>query len=115
MIGCDIQNIAKIKAPERLLSKIATEHEIVWANFTGNLKKRVGTLWAIKESVFKALDMEFSLPVFKEIEYNHKSTGRPYIKLIGKAKDKFKSLGCSTLDISVSHTDDLVIAVCQIY
>ena len=108
MIGVDIEHISKVKNIEKLLAKIATENEIAYiARFQNKLEK-VAALWAVKEAVFKALDIEKGEISFKEIELCHKENGKPFVQLFGKAKEHQKGKG---MEISLSHSLDVVVAV----
>ena len=113
MIGCDLQCFDKIKSPEKLFEKIGNFKEKEYA-FSGNIKQNVGTLWAVKEAVFKALDLKQRLEFFKDIVYLHAENGRPKVELFGKAKERFQSLNMTKIDISVSHSSGFVMAVCEI-
>lgn len=111
MIGFDIEHIERVKELSKLLQKIATESEICYIQKFKNQKEKVATLWAVKEAVFKSLDICAGEISYKEIELLHKENGKPIIKLYGKAKDILKSIGGKSVEISLSHTKDIVGAV----
>ena len=111
MIGLDLEHIDRIKEPLKLLQKIATEPEICYIQKFKNQKEKVATLWAVKEAVFKSLDVSAGEISFKEIELLHKENGEPIIKLSGKAKEALEKLGGKEVQISISHTVDIVGAV----
>lgn len=112
MIGFDLQEIAKIKNEEKLLEKIALESEIAYIEkFPKKLKEKTASLWAVKEAVFKALDLNEGEVSFKEIQLSHKSNGAPIIVLYGKAKKHFEKIGAKKIEISISHQDKIVGAV----
>jgi len=115
MIGFDLQEVRKIKNEDKLLLKIAVQSEIDYIDsFVKNRKEKVASLWAVKEAVFKALDINAGEISFKEIELCHKENGLPFVKLSGKAlnifNQKFKSI-----EISISHQKSIVgaIAICE--
>lgn len=109
MIGFDLQETKKLKNEERLLEKIALESEIAYIKkFKKDIKERTASLWAVKEAVFKALDIGAGEISYKEIELCHKESGAPYIKLHGKALKKFKG---KKIEISISHQKNVVGAV----
>ena len=50
--------------------------------------------------------------VFKDIELCHEDSGKPYVKLHGKALEKFNMCFASkTIEISLSHTPIVAMAV----
>ena len=111
MIGLDLEHIDRIKEPLKLLQKIATEPEICYIQKFKNQKEKVATLWAVKEAVFKSLEICAGDISYKEIELSHLSSGQPKVELFGKAKEFFSQKGATSLEISISHSLDLVGAV----
>lgn len=112
MIGFDLQEIEDIKDEERLLLKIALDDEIEYiSKFKCGRKMRIASLWSIKEAVFKALDLKSGDISYKEIELCHQSSGKPYIRLYGKALEHFKSIGAKRIEMSLSHQKNIVGAV----
>lgn len=114
MIGFDLQEIGRIKDGEKLLQKIALDSEIAYIQKFKNKKEKVATLWAVKEAVFKALDVGEGDISFKEIELCHKESGAPFVKLSGKAQNRFEQLQAKVINISISHQKDIVGAVVEI-
>lgn len=109
MIGIDLQEVEKIKDAERLLEKIALKSEKDYiAKFKCDFKMRVASLWAVKEAVFKALDVSEGEISFSEIELCHKESGAPFVKLCGRAEEK---LAGRKIEVSISHQKNVVVAV----
>ena len=112
MIGFDLQKVDRIENGDKLLHKIALESEIEYIQkFAKNQKEKIATLWAVKEATFKALDISSGGISFKEIELCHKESGAPFVKLHGKAQERFESLNAKNIEISISHQEDIVGAV----
>lgn len=112
MIGFDLQETKKIKDAKKLLNRIALQSEIDYIQkFSQNFKEKVASLWAVKEAVFKALDLSAGEISFKEIELCHKPNGAPFVVLHGKAKQHFKKLNANKIEISISHQKNIVGAV----
>ena len=110
-VGIDFQETKRIKNEDKLLEKIALPGEIEYIQkFTRSQKEKVASLWAVKEAVFKALDTKAGQISFKEIELCHKDSGAPYLKLFGKAKKRFDSLG-KEIEVSLSHQKSGVVAI----
>lgn len=113
MIGFDLQEVGKVKDAEKLLQKIALESEISYIRkFKCDFKMRVAALWAVKEAVFKSLGISAQDISFKEIELCHKESGLPYIVLHGNAQAIFKQKGYHKIEVSISHQQSVVGAVC---
>ena len=92
-----------------MLEKIALESEIAYIKkFKGNIRERTASLWAVKEAVFKAFDIHPGEISYKEVELCHKENGAPFVKLHGKALQKFKD---RKIEISISHQKNVVGAV----
>ena len=111
MIGFDIEHISRIKNADKLLEKIATSNEIAYIEKFKDKNVKVATLWAVKEAVFKSLEICAGDISYKEIELSHLSSGQPKVELFGKAKEFFSQKGATSLEISISHSLDLVGAV----
>lgn len=109
MIGIDLQEVERIKDAERLLDKIALQSEKDYiAKFKCDFDMRVASLWAVKEAVFKALDVAEGQISYHEIELCHKDSGAPFVKLIGKA---YEALQGRKIEISITHQKSVVAAV----
>ena len=108
MIGLDLEHISRIKNEEKLLEKIATFKEKSYIQGFKNKKEKVATLWAVKEATFKALDIKAGEISYKEIELCHHENGKPFLICHGKAKE---FLGERKIEVSLSHTKDIVGAV----
>ena len=108
MIGFDLEHISRVKDEERLLKKIATTDEIAYIEKFKNRKEKVASLWAVKEAVFKCLDVKDETISYKDIELSHHENGKPFIILHGEALKFAKG---KMVEISLSHTKDIVGAV----
>ena len=110
-VGIDFQETKRIKNETKLLEKIALPVEINYIKkFARSQKEKIASLWAVKEATFKALNTKAGEISFKEIELCHKDSGAPYLKLVGKAKKRFESLG-KEIEVSLSHQKSGVVAI----
>lgn len=115
MIGFDLQEVERIENEEKLLEKIALDSEIKYIQkFKCVFKQKVASLWAVKEAVFKALNIKGGDISFKEIELCHHENGAPFVKLYGKAKQIFDKSGAKQINVSISHQNSVVGAVVEI-
>lgn len=114
MIGFDLQEVKRIKNEDKLLEKIALQSEIDYIQKFKERKERVATLWAVKEAVFKALDISAGEISFKEIELCHKENGSPFVRLFGRALEIFEKK-FKKIEISISHQKNIVgaVAICE--
>lgn len=112
-IGVDIIEISRIQAArdrwgERFLNRIYTALELrMCRDRPGSLAGR----FAGKEAVMKALGTGVKGVGWKEIEISSERSGKPFIQLYGKARDKAVSLGMGTLAISLSDSKEYAVAV----
>lgn len=106
-IGLDIVDIARIeKAARNILfyTKNFTESEIALIKSRANGAETAAGNFAAKEAVLKCLGCGiFDMPL-SDIEVLREQTGRPYVNLHGKAKEKAIELGIRKMHISISHT-----------
>ncbi len=115
MIGIDLQEVSRIKDAEKLLERIALDEEKAYIKkFQKDFSMRVASLWAVKEAVFKALDLKSGQISYKEIELCHRDSGAPYVVLHEKAKARLEELGFEKIEISISHQPTIVgaVAIC---
>ena len=112
MIGFDIQEVKRVKNEDKLIAKIALPGEIAYIEkFAKQKKEKIASLWAVKEAMFKTLDINAGDISYKEIELCHKENGAPYIKLYGKAKKRFDELKMKEIEVSISNQQSIVGAV----
>ncbi len=117
MIGIDLLEVDRIDESDAFLEKIAREEEIKYVKSSQTMRRqRTTALFCVKEAVMKALEMgKDSGVVFKDIELYHLSNGKPEIKLHGKALEKFdKFFKYKKIDVSISHTNSMAIAIAMI-
>ncbi len=113
-VGVDVTDISRVKLfyerkgekfIERILTLKEKEYVMKHKDFLLNLAGRFSS----KEAFFKALGT--GIINFHEVEILNGENGRPFITLYGKTKEIAKSLGVKNMDISISHTNTVAIAV----
>lgn len=118
MIGIDIDKPGRFENC-KILDRIAFDDEIeyIYKSSCDSLRsQRIASLFSAKEAVMKALGLGKNSQVsFKDIKILHNESGKPYVILYGKAKnqmeEQFKN---RNLEISISHTPEIVVAVAVI-
>ena len=109
-IGVDIVEIGRIKKATELwgrsfLERVYTpaELELYSKNFSSLAARFSG-----KEAVIKALDSR-SIGL-KEIEILSDASGKPQVRLYGRAQHKASDIGLSSIAISLSHCKEYAVA-----
>ena len=111
MIGCDVLEFDRIPKDEKFLTKILTENEKSYVEKFQQKHERIAGVFCAKEAVFKALN--FDKICHKEIEIEHTESGRPFVVFHGETKLFFEK-NYKHIDISISHSKTVAMAVCEI-
>lgn len=103
MIGIDIISVRKLKEKsDKFLRKIFTSNELFYAFKKKNPYQTLAGIFALKEAVIKAYNLNISYIKNSKIEVLHEAN-RPYILINNK------KINC---DVSISHDDGKAIAIC---
>ena len=103
MIGIDIISINKIKTKsENFLKKVYNEKELYYAFKKENPFQTLAGIYALKEAVIKAYNLNLSYIKNMRIEIRHKSSS-PYVLIDGNIIDA---------EVSISHDSDIAVAIC---
>ncbi len=117
MVGIDLIEVERIKQSLNktgFIEKILLPGEIEYVNqFKVNMEAHVAGFFCAKEAVMKALQ-DCKKISFLEIEVKHQTNGAPYIVLTGEAKRVFEKQKLTSLEISISQTDNYATAICLI-
>ena len=112
-IGIDIIEIARIERAiarwgEGFLRRVYTDPELkLYRKKLSSLAAR----FAGKEAVLKALGKPIKGTGWREIEILSNPSGKPLVRLYGKAQNQAKGLGLGRLAISLSHSKEYAIAL----
>jgi holo-[acyl-carrier protein] synthase len=109
-VGIDIVEIARIeRAVDRwgqgFLKRVYTEPEL---RLYGNKPSSLAARFSAKEAVIKALNSR-SIGL-KDIEILSDPTGKPEVKLYGRAQSQAKDMGLAHLAVSLSHCREYAVA-----
>ena len=110
--GIDIIEIARIKKAvdrwgERFLRRIYTEAELkLYCKKPQSLAAR----FACKEAVMKLLGTGRKGTSWREIETLSHPSGKPLVKLYGRAQKQAEKLGIKEIAVSLSHSKEYAIA-----
>ncbi len=111
-IGTDIIEITRIKQAidrwgERFLHRIYTELEL---NLYGRSPQALATRFASKEAVMKLLGTGTKGISWRDIETLAYPSGKPLLKLYGRAQGEANNLGIKEIDVSLAHSREYATA-----
>ena len=104
----EIERVGKACEKQAFLSRVYTEEEC--RKFGGNAAKLAGN-FAVKEAVAKALGTGFRSFLPGDIEVLRDDKGKPFVNLLGGARDMAKELGIQTIHVSITITKEYASAV----
>jgi holo-[acyl-carrier protein] synthase len=114
-VGVDIIEVDRVRKVyehhgERFLRRVFTEIEI--RQCRGKVTRLAGR-FAVKEAISKALGTGLHGVAWREMEVVQLRSGRPSVRLHGKAKQRAEQLGLSGFDVSIAdlHAFSIAIAV----
>jgi len=105
-IGTDIIEIERIRQAierfgDRFLRRVYTEEEL---NIYGHRPHSLAASFASKEAVMKVLGTGARGVGWRDIETLYHPSGKPLVKLNGRAKKEADKLGIKEIDVSLSHS-----------
>lgn len=112
-IGVDIVEVHRIKKlckKEHFLKRFFTQEEIEPITSKANFYHHVAGKFAAKEAVVKALGTGFRYFKFKDVQILNNKLGKPYVVLLGKAKEIADLKDIDQILISISHCRAYAIA-----
>lgn len=117
LCGVDIVEIDRIKASFEKLGdtfrdRIFTRNEVEYCESRKAVKyKSYAARFAAKEAVSKAFGTGMGDRIgFKDIEIRNDEKGKPYVNLLGKARELFDEMNGVEISISMSHSDNYAVA-----
>ncbi|NPA49344.1 MAG: holo-ACP synthase [Thermodesulfobacteria bacterium] len=115
-VGIDLVEVPRVeqilkKYPQRFLERVFTSGERAWLSECGLSPLRVAALFAGKEACSKALGTGLRGISWQEMEILHEPSGKPILKLHGRALSRFQTLGGRKLHLSLSHERQYATAI----
>ncbi|MDP9017681.1 MAG: holo-ACP synthase [Candidatus Eremiobacteraeota bacterium] len=111
-MGLDLAEVARYHFDEAKLAwfgaKVYTAEEVAYALRKRNRAERFAGFFAAKEATRKAFG--HAIP-WRQIGVSHEASGKPIIKLFGKAHDLLALRGVSSLHVTITHTATMAAAV----
>jgi len=111
-IGTDIIEIARIRRAidrfgGRFLDRVFTKDEL---RLYGHRAQSLAASFAGKEAVMKLLGTGNRGVAWREIETLYQPSGKPLIRLNGRAVKRARELGIKEIDVSLSHSKEYATA-----
>jgi holo-[acyl-carrier protein] synthase len=97
---------------DRFLERIFTVGEIAYCQRKKNAAESFAARFAAKEAGAKALGTGISRGVtWKEFEVRREASGRPTLHLSGRAAELAEAIGVKRVQLSLTHSRELALAV----
>ena len=115
-MGVDMAEVSRVRATierhgERFLRRVFTPAEIVYCRGYKNCHERFAARFAAKEAAMKALGTGWRRGItWRDFEISNLPSGKPCLRLSGKALEIYRSLGGSRLLVSLTHTGPYALA-----
>ncbi|MEQ1946861.1 MAG: holo-ACP synthase [Bryobacteraceae bacterium] len=115
--GVDLCEVPRIREAvdrhgRRFLERIFTEHEIAYAESKANTFERLAARFAAKEAGMKALGTGWREGVrWRDFEVANLPSGRPTLRLHGRAAELANEMGVKNIALSLTHTREQALAI----
>lgn len=116
-VGVDVVELSRVarvleRHGERFLARVYTAAEVAYCR--GRLRE-LAARFAGKEAISKALGTGLRGVSWREMEILPDRRGKPLVVLHGRARQRAAELGFADIAISLTHGNDLAIAVAVAY
>jgi holo-[acyl-carrier protein] synthase len=112
---CEVDRIVKAMASphgQRFRERVYTEGEIAYAERRANRFERYAARFAAKEAGMKALGTGWSGGLgWHDLEVTNLPSGRPTLRLHGKAAEIAERMGVRNISLSLTHTAQQAMAM----
>ena len=115
-MGVDMAEVSRVRAAierhgERFLQRVFTPVEIAYCRKYKDCYDRFAARFAAKEAAMKALGTGWRRGVtWRDFEISNLPSGKPCLRLSGKALEIYRSLGGMRLLVSLTHTGPYALA-----
>lgn len=112
LVDCPrIEKIVK-KRGEKFLKRVFTEGELEYCKRHRMSTPCLAARFAVKEAVLKLLGTGLTSGIkWLDVEVYKLETGKPEVKLHGKAYERARRIGLQHIQVSLSHLHDYAVAV----
>ena len=111
-LGVDIAEVERVREAiarhgDRILHRIFTSLEIAYCQAHKNSVERFAARFAAKEAAMKAIGTGWRNGVtWKDFEVANEPSGKPTLRLTGRAAEICVALGGKRILLSLTHTED---------
>ena len=115
--GVDLCEVGRIESAiarhgRRFIERVYTAGEIAYAERKANRYERYAARFAAKEAGMKALGTGWRGGLgWHDLEVTNLASGRPTLRLHGKAAEIAEKLGVRAVSLSITHTSEQAMAV----
>ncbi len=109
-----LARIARVHAEygPRFLNRILTDAEREYVSRWADPVPRIAGRFAAKEACMKALGTGWGFGVrWRDIEVGRLASGKPIVRLHGRALEILRAMDASTAHVTITHTDEHAMAV----
>jgi holo-[acyl-carrier protein] synthase len=116
-LGTDLIEVKRLQESidrfgERFVERIFTAGEIAYCMRKKNAAESFAARFAAKEAAAKALGTGISRGVsWKEFEVIREPSGKPMLRLSGRAAELAEAMGVRRIQLSLTHSRELALAV----
>ncbi|HUZ97101.1 MAG TPA: holo-ACP synthase [Edaphobacter sp.] len=116
-LGTDLIEIERVQQSlarfgQRFMDKVFTEGEIAYCQQKKHAAESFAARFAAKEAAAKALGTGIARGIsWREIEVRRNPGERPTLHLTGRAAERADSMGVRHLQLSLTHSRDVAMAV----
>ena len=110
--GIDMERVSRFEGlcgKDSFLRGVYTQDELADIKSSRKPERTAASLFSAKEAVSKALGRGLYGMLPREIEIYHELSGRPCVRLLGVAGERYDKYAFS---LSITYKDDYVIASC---
>jgi holo-[acyl-carrier-protein] synthase len=112
-VGVDLVEVARIRGltekwGDRFLQRVFSEEEIKYSFRNRDPWPHLAARFAAKEALIKSLGKSFT---YREVSVEHDESGGPVFRFYGETERMMKKLGLKLLDVSLTHTKSLAVAM----
>ena|SRR5690348_2026683 len=115
-LGVDIAEVERVREAitrhgDRILQRVFTPREIAYCQAHKNSVERFAARFAAKEAGMKAIGTGWRNGVtWKDFEVSNEPSGKPRLRLSGKAAEICAALGGKRVQLSITHTEKSALA-----
>jgi holo-[acyl-carrier protein] synthase len=114
-LGIDAVDIRRfdraLERTPRLVERLFTEAERALADRRADTSAVLAARFAVREATMKALGVGLGAFDFRDVSVLSSGDGRPTLRVDGRAAELARARGVTAWHVSLTHTDDLAVAV----